>query len=630
MPPKLIEPAKLEAFCKLLERGETVENAKTRADVSPMLLTSWLASPKVAERIGASQRRVAPPRDADKPTDTLRSKVENVQFYEFLTSKDFCGLDVSPAIRAVSLAADARPDEIGDDALCMRLFGCPASGLPRVRPRVVVVRSGGQCGKTSRLGAPKVLHGAITTPLPNVLPGQWARGLITAPSVDLATAALDYCRGFIFNSPALRSMLVDEIAEDDDEEDVGTAERIGLKRPDGVLVELRVKAANRGGMGGRSRSLPAALMDEVCFFLGSDYRINDDEIFGAIELRVVPEGQTWLVSSPNIEGYGLLEKFVADEWGKHETALVALASTRLFFPGWDPDRKIETPLRKRDPDKARREIDGLPLEAGESAFYSPVVLRMAEVKPPTVARMLRRGAGGDYAFVRNSSTLVIAESYEDGTYAIVDVDEQVPQHGQPLRPSLVCATHARKLMSYDLGVVMIDGHYREAIREHFGKWRALCPACGALVVPRVPLGNTICVNEGNFTTVLGEGCGYGSTFDWRPKRVYISIAAGPEGRAAADPFKALREHLAEGRVRLPAHPRLLSQLRAVKGEPRPGVGQDYRISQPEQRNAGPGGTMAHGDIVSAAVLALRAVGMGAPLPAAPLWMPVARSGRRCA
>lgn len=628
MPPKLIEPAKLDAFCKLLERGEAVETAKVRADVSAMLLTSWLASPKVAERIGAAQRRVDLPSNKDKPSEAIRSKVENVKFYEFLTGKDFCGLDVSPAIRAVSLAADARPDEIGDDALCMRLFGCPASGLPRVRPRVVVIRSGGQCGKTSRLGAPKILHGAITTPLPNVLPGQWARALITAPNVDLATAAIDYCRGFIFNSPALRSMLVDEIAEDHDEEDVGTAERIGLKRPDGVLVELRVKAANRGGMGGRSRSLPAALMDEVCFFLGSDYRINDDEIFGAIELRVVPEGQTWLVSSPNIEGYGLLEKFVADEWGKHETALVALASTRLFFPGWDPDRKIETPLRKRDPDKARREIDGLPLEAGESAFYSPVVLRMAEVKPPTVARVLKRGAGGDYAFVRNSSTLVIAESYEDGTFAIVEVDERIPRQGQPLRPSIVCAQHHRTLLAADVSTLMVDGHYREAIRDHFARRRAICPSCGAIVTSPAKAGaEWACEIHDYDRSDLGDGCG----FVWSlVKSSTISIVAGPEGSAAADPFKALREHLAEGRVRLPAHPRLLSQLRAVKGEPRPGVNQDYKISQPEQRNAGPGGTMAHGDIVSAAVLALRAVGMGAPLPAAPLWMPVARSGRRCA
>jgi hypothetical protein len=438
------------------------------------------------------------------------------------------------------------------------------------------------------------------------------RALITAPDVDLATAAINYCRGFVFGSAAIRSMLTDSLSEDADEDDVGTAYRIGLKRPDDRLVELRIKAANRGGTGGRSRSLTGALLDEVCFFLGSDYRVNDAETFGAIEQRVVPGGQTWLTSSPNIADYGLLEELVAAEWGTHETALVALASTRLMFPGWDPNYEIEGPLRKRDPDKARREIDGLPLDAHETSFYSPAVIKSAEQRTPTKAQRIARGAGGDFAFVRNSSALALAEAYDDGTFAVVDLHEHKPRQGHALRPSLVCASFARNMHHAETFAVVCDSHCRESVREHFAKPRAVCPSCGALVeAPRSRLGEWTCEMDARDAEDLGDGCGT----VWIPTNVRtIGVLAGPEGVRAADPFKVLRDGLNEGRVKLIQHPRLAAQLRAVEGKPRPGPGQDYAIRQPEQKNAGPNGTAAHGDLVSAVVLALWRVGLGREAP----------------
>jgi hypothetical protein len=577
------------------------------------MFSAWLKDPKIRLRLEAAIKMVASTDVCDDEpslSDAAKS-VMSIGFYEFLTSKDFCDLDLSPAVRAIVLASEARPDEIQDDALCRVLFGCASSGLPRVKPRVVVVRSGGQCGKTSRLGAPKVLHGAITTPMPNVRPGQWARALIMAPDVDLASAALNYIRGMMFNSSRLRSMLTDELPEDADEEDVGTIYRIGLKRPDKLLVEIKIKAANKGGTGGRAYTLPVALLDEVCYFYGSDYRVNDEDMFAAIEPRVVPDGQTWLTSTPNIAGYGLLEKLVQDEHGKHETALIALSSTRLMFPGWDPDKRIEGPMRKRDPDRAQREIDGLPLVAGESSFYSPAVIVEAERKiiAPT-AKILMRGSGGDFAFVRNSSSLAMAESYDDGTFAVVDIDEQKPRQGYALRPSIVCAKHARVLFRRETFVVVCDGHYRESVREHFGKRRALCPSC-CMLIEEPRSGEWICEVDARDQDELGEGCGNA----WIPTNARtIGVIAGPESVHAPDPFKYLRHGLNEGLVKLLKHERLSAQLRAVEGKPKPGPGQDYAIRQPEQRNAGPNATSAHGDLVSAVVLALWRVGLGRELP----------------
>ena len=94
----------------------------------------------------------------------------------------------------------------------------------------------------------------------------------------------------------------------------------------------------------------------------------------------------------------------------------------------------------------------------------------------------------------------------------------------------------------------------------------------------------------------------------------IGLLAGPESTHASDPFKKLRHALNEGRVKLPTHARLAQQLKAVQGKPKEGPGQDYAIRQPEQRNSGPGATSAHGDLVSAVVLALWRVGLDRESP----------------
>lgn len=609
---------KLDELCKLLAQHVSIGDARKRAGITDKQYEKLLEDSKARTRIEAAQRGVIQSVERkDKPASDAFSTLANVKFYEFLTSPDLCALELSPAVRAIALASDGRPDEIQDDKLCVRLFGCGPDKLPRKPPRVVALRSGGQCGKTSRLGAPKVLHGALTVPLPNILPGQWARSLITAPDGDLATAALNYIQGFVFNSKLIRPLLSDELSDDDDEENVGTMGRIRFKRPDGNLVEIKVKAANRSGTGGRSRSLVSALLDEVCFYLGAEYKVSDAEIFGAIEPRVVPGGQTWLTSSPNIESYGLLEDLVAAEYGKHETALVVLASTRLMFPGWDPNYEIETPIRKRDPDRARREIDGLPLPALATSFYSPLVIAGAEALTiASTAKVIAKGSGGDFAFVNNSSALAVAEAYEDGTFAVTHLDEQVPQQGRPLRPSIVCAKHARVLFCTQTFTVTCDGHYRESVREHFGKRRAVCPVCGLLVeAPRQ--GQWVCEVDERDVDELGHGCGN----VWSPNDARsIAIYAGPDGVNAGKPFKALLDGLREGIVKLPNHARLKAQLKAVQGTPRPGVGQDYTITQPEKKNAGPGGTMAHGDLVSAVVLALWRVGLGKQKAKPPLWL----------
>jgi hypothetical protein len=151
---------KLTELLRLLAAGVALGEAQKRAGISERAYGSMLKDATKRVQIEAAMRGVAPP-DLSTSRDVApagEGSLLAVGFYEFLTLPMWCALELSPAVRAIVLASEGRADEIQDDELCKRLFGCAADYLPRKPPRVVVLRSGGQCGKTSRLGAPKVLH----------------------------------------------------------------------------------------------------------------------------------------------------------------------------------------------------------------------------------------------------------------------------------------------------------------------------------------------------------------------------------------------------------------------------------------------------------------------------------------
>jgi hypothetical protein len=158
--------------------------------------------------------------------------------------------------------------------------------------------------------------------------------------------------------------------------------------------------------------------------------------------------------------------------------------------------------------------------------------------------------GADLGFVSDSSALVGVDRYGDH-YEVVSVDEMRPRKGHPLRPSEVIATFAQRISTLGGAGFMADAHYRESAREHL------------------------------------EPCDL--RFDDAP--------AGRDGKEEV--YLHARKLIHERRVRLPNHPRLLSQLRSVIARPMPGGGTQITI--PRRRGIG-----GHGDIASAFVLALYA------------------------
>ncbi len=269
-----------------------------------------------------------------------------------------CKLSPSPMVAAIMDASDGiRPTTISDGE-CERYFGCTLDELPRQPRRTIAGEAGGRGGKSSRLLAPKALHAAWTVPLPTLGHNEHAVSLIVSSEVVFARQALSFVVGYVEQDPELSAALVGEPGTDS----------LTLRRPDGKLVDVRVRAAGARGKGGRAFTLVGAHLDEACFFFDDTGVVNDREIFRACSTRIVPSGQLWMLSTPWVEGVGKLEEELATDWGKHhETLCFRRVGTRALNPTWDPTGEIEAKERRTDPENADREIGAGDDDAVEEA-----------------------------------------------------------------------------------------------------------------------------------------------------------------------------------------------------------------------------------------------------------------------
>lgn len=157
-------------------------------------------------------------------------------------------------------------------------------------------------------------------------------------------------------------------------------------------------------------------------------------------------------------------------------------------------------------------------------------------------------AGGDLGFTSNSSAFVVSERDGD-VVRVLDLLEMKPTKGAPLKPSEVYERAAEFLGLFEIRSVLLDNHYIESAREGLGK--------------------------------LGV-------------RV-VTVPAGADGKVNV--HLAVKRLLAEGNLRLPDHPRLIAQLKAIRSRPLPGGA--LKITAPTKGRA-------HGDVASAAILAVYA------------------------
>jgi len=498
----------------------------------------------------------------------------------FLTA--LLGLTLSPVFAAICDASDGVPVEL-DETTCMATFGCKPEELPSDAPKVVVVRAGGRAGKSARLLAGKAIEAAVNIPLPTLGKGEHAWALIVAPRSDLAMQTLNYIRGFIEANDELRAMVVNgrRRARTGELITVGTKTVITLRRPDGKLVDIRTGVASAGGTWGRGKTFVFVGFDESEFF-GSDEdkKFNDRELYQAAVQRIVPEGQLWMVSTPWIEGYGVMEELIATDWGRHDDALIVQAPTRAMNPTWDPDGKIERHMRKTDPENAAREIDAIPLAAGSKLFFPPALIEAAINRARVGADMhlehvkgLRYCAGGDLGFRKNSSALAIACSEIDSERHAVVVKlafhlELKPARNEALKTDEVCEAFARKCASYDCYSLLGDIIYAPFAIDAFDRVRIHNDATGK-------------------------------------SRSVAYVDFNPSTEAVSGAFTKLRALMAAKCLELPHDEKMLAQLRRVTAVPTPGG--SVKIVLPRLGTS-------HGDVVMALALAVLQVETREPIP----------------
>lgn len=491
-------------------------------------------------------------KQATKRTATSGPVPWHISHRQFAESASYCKLELSPLMAALFDAAEGT-QPVMDDQDCVTHFGCLPSEMPTKPKRTVVLRVGGRGGKTSRAIATKILHASWTAPLPTLRKKEFASAIIVGPDLELAKQALSFVKGYVDDSPVLSKAKIRE-----------TDKMLELRRPDGNCVRIQVLAATRGGRAVRGRTLVCAAMDEACFFFDEKTGVvNDNEIWLAVLQRVVPEGQVWVVSTPWIEDVGLLESLYGKNFGVHEHALVMGAGTRALNPTWDPDYTIESDMRAQDPEKASREIDGIPMASGTSTFFDPAAIKDAvyPLRPEKIEQAPAGsivGNGTDLGFYKDCSAhaeVARTKGAHGDVYELLMLEERRPQKGLPLKPTVVVEAFVQHIKHYGGTEFPADLHGRDTARE----------------------------------VVEKHG---------------LKFLDAPPGRDGNNEIYLLAKQIMnEGRLVLPNIPRLISQLRETLARPTVGgnVGGSFKIDHPRKKGIG---ETSHGDIASAVVLAI--------------------------
>ena len=422
-----------------------------------------------------------------------------------------------------------------DDPLVATMFGALGE-VPPVARRVAVIVKGARVGGT-RFSATRLVHLALTLALPPLAGGEGAWALIVGPDTRLARQALAFALGACTTCAEIAERVQNV-----------TADSFQLVRDDGVVVTVACMPATAGGSAVRGRTLVGALMTEGAFFRDVNSVVNDEEIYRALLPRIVKGGQLIIESTPWSE-LGLLYQLFEKNWGHPVNAIVAHCPTLLMRDGDEDTAAIVASETERDPLNASREYGAQFITAGSSAFFDPALIDAAVdddlAFPAAPDPSCGRVCTADLGFRLDSSALVILQNRGALGVMLAYADEVAPTTGAPLVPSTVMRRFGTAIRQYHGAHLFVDLAYIESVRE-------LCWARG-LGVYELPHG--------------------------QPGKIEQHLAC--------------REMLAEKRLRIPRHPRLIAQLKAIIVKPTAGGGM--AISTPRRRGHG------HGDLASAFV-----------------------------
>lgn len=521
-----------------------------------MEVTSNVAKQQCAQKRAEAERRI---------------DWANLSAEEFLESHDFCDIAISPAQRALARGSDGLPiTHLGPLDL---EYHCGARVLPPPmrKPRRVVCRSGRRSGKTLIAGMLGLVRKALTLALRRepkdderperdglvgVRKGEPVRGLIVAPRLAQSVATFGILAAILVESPKLKQYLVGTPA----------AESLTLRRDDGQLVTIEVKAAAPKGTNLRGGWFIGVVFDEADFFGEKDASIKLEDQMDAVSPALIPGAQMWAISSPWDES-GEFYAMHTEAFGAPDETFAFHSSSQRMNPTHCDAEDIEK-QRLKKPEFVSREFDAVPMAAGSEQFFPEASIIAACIRDAPL-KLEPNGAphwaGSDPGLRKNSATLALARN-TGGKAELAYYEEKIPPRKSPeqaledrkkgippgLSPSVIFGSFAKTALAYKATKIQGDQYYEDDAIEQMPKVKG----------------------------ERGETVWYDTIVD--------------NNDSTADLCTKFRSMLNEGQVILPRDPTLMQQLRDTKS--RRGQGK-VLVTLPRTGAA-------HGDLLKAVVLAM--------------------------
>lgn len=377
----------------------------------------------------------------------------HVSFCRFVAST--LGVELTPAQRVLAAVAFDRvePQDLPPDdrEIARELFGDVDVFPPEARNVLALVK-GARIGGSYIFVAFYSLWRALTADLTGLAAGERASAVIIAPDQRLGRQALRYCSGAIAKVPAIARLV-----------QRSTADAVELRRPDGHAVAIETLPATRGGVAGRGRTLVSAALDETAFFRSEEFTVNDQEVFRAVEPRIIDGGMCVLSSTPWGE-IGLLFNEFQHNFDNPTSAIACRAPTLLMRPSLRM-RAIVARERFRDEENARREFDAQFLASGAGQFFERDTIKASAIQGAEPLDSPEYGwtayAGADLGLSRDRSALCIVHrtgSPPQHRHRIAELVELRPERSNPLDLRQVVATFATRALQHGCHEIVCDNY----------------------------------------------------------------------------------------------------------------------------------------------------------------------------
>jgi terminase large subunit-like protein len=307
----------------------------------------------------------------------------------------------------------------------------------------------GRRGGKSRAIATLLCYLSALVSYPRLASGEVPVCLCLAPSQTQAAVVLNYARGILQNSPALKQLIRRE-----------TNETIELRN--GVVIDVRSASFRRL----RGQTCVAAVFDEVAFFHSDESANPDAEILAAVKPSLgTTNGILVAISSPHARRGVLYDAFKNFFGVDNKSVLVAKGTTRELNPSY-PQSKVDAELA-RDPAFAaaeylaefRIDIEGFITSEAVEACIEPGVRERPFNRMHRYSCFVDPSGGA-------SDSFTLAIGHKEGQTSVLDV---IRERRAPFSPESVVEEFCAVLRQYQIYCVYGDRYAGEWSIEAFRK-----------------------------------------------------------------------------------------------------------------------------------------------------------------